>query len=274
MTMSYQEYETSVEMAQPIRLYTFSIGSRSWRYNSSDAQVVTVDGKLWLPAAIEDDGVKQTGESATDAMTIKAQSDIAPAQLFKLSPPSSRMSVVIAEKHIGDDEIYVQYVGEVSQYNEGTPGTATFVCETISATFDREGLRIGWQRSCPYALYDPATCRLDKTVFMVSATITSISASAVTVTGLGTGTAYSGGFIEWEHPVKGTERIGIESQTDGTIDLFGFPNDLYEGMTILVYRGCNQTPASCQSFGNYANYGGFTMLPGKSPFDGMDSPFF
>lgn len=272
--MSYQDFETSVESAQPVRLYTFSIGNRTWRYNSSDAQVLTSDGKLWLPAVIEDDGVKQTGESSTDAMTIRCQSDIAPAQLFKLSPPSSRMSVVIAEKHFDDEDVYVQYVGEVSQYNEGTPGTATFICETISATFEREGLRIGWQRSCPFALYDPATCRVDKIAFRVSVVITSISALTITVSAIGAGNAYSGGFVEWEHPVKGTERIGIESQSDGTIELFGFPNDLYVGMTILAYRGCNQTPSSCQSFNNYANYGGFPMLPGKSPFDGLNTPFF
>ena len=273
--MSYADFETSVELAQPIRLYAFTIGTRTWRYNSTDAQVLTSDGKVWLPASIEDDGVKQSGESTTDALTIRAQSNIAPAQLFKLATPSAAMAVVISEKHVDDSEVYVQYVGEVSQFSEDTPGTATFTCETISASFEREGLRIGWQRACPYALYDQATCKVQKESYRITSTVVAINGMDITINGMPAGsTNFSGGFIEWEHPVKGHERIGIEAQSENAVVLFGFPTELYVGMTILVYRGCNQTPDSCKSFGNYANYGGFPSLPGKSPFDGLNSPFF
>lgn len=272
--MSYGAFETSIESAMPIRLYRFVLSNRTWRYNSSDKEVLTLDGSLWLPAAIEDDGSRQSGESESDVLTITAQSNIAPVQLYKLSPPSSPVLITVFEKHVGDDELYVQYVGEVVQVQDSSSaGTATINCETISATMKREGLRLVWQRSCPHTVYDSG-CRLSPASQMVSATILSISQSTLVMSAMPTGSGFSGGFLEWDHPVKGTERMAIESQDGNQVLPFGATTPFHVGMTIQAYRGCNQTPATCQSFGNYANYGGVPTLPGKSPFDGISSPFF
>jgi hypothetical protein len=58
----------------------------------------------------------------------------------------------------------------------------------------------------------------------------------------------------------------------GSIAAFGDTSDLFPGMTITVYPGCQRTTAACESFQNRDNYGGFELMPGKSPFDG--TPFF
>lgn len=272
--MSYAEFESSVEDGAPVRLYAFTLNTTTWRYNTTDRQVLTVDGNVWLPAAIEDDGVKQSGDNISDALTITSQSDIAPVQLWKLAPPSATTRIVISEKHIGDDEVYVQYVGEVRQISEGTIGTATIKCETLSASLEREGLRMVWQRSCPHMVYDH-NCRLSATANSVSAVVQTINGQELVVVGMPAGSNdFTGGFIEWAHPIKGIERMAIEVQSNNVIAVFGFPTEIQVGMQITAYRGCNQTPAACKAFGNYLNYGGFEYLPGKSPFDGIASPFF
>lgn len=273
--MSYGQYESSIESAMPVRLYEFKLPGRTWRYNSTDKKVVTVDGKVWLSAAIEDDGLKITGEDVTDTLTITCEPGIAPVQIFTLAPPSATMRVTIFEKHIGDNELYVQYVGDVSQINHGASlGAVQIRCATLSETMEREGLRMVWQRSCTHTIYD-AGCKLNPANHVVPAVVQSVNATNVTVIGMPAGsTNFTGGYIEWMHPVKGIERMAIEGQNENSIITFGFPYELHPGMSIKVYRGCNLTPAACQAFGNYANYGGVPSLPGRSPFDGLHSPFF
>jgi uncharacterized phage protein (TIGR02218 family) len=274
--MSYADFETSIEDGAPIRLYQFTLGAVNWRYNSSDQQVVTTDGRVWFPAAISDDGAKHSGEATADALIITSSDVIAPVQLYKLSPPTEVMGVTILEKHIADTEVRTLYVGDVAQVNIPSPGMASITCETLSASMNREGLRLVWQRACPYALYDPVTCKVNKSLHKTDATINNITGTAVTFGSLGSPPAalFSGGFLEFTHPVKGIERIGIEASSGDVIYTFGPPNGLYVGLSVSLYRGCSQTPASCQSFGNYNNYGGVPSLPGRSPFEGLASPFF
>lgn len=273
--MSYGQYESSVESAMPIRLYEFALPGRAWRYNSSDKQVMTADGKVWLSASIEDDGLKISGDDVSDTLTITAEPGIAPVQLFALAPPSGIMRITIYEKHIDDAELYVQYVGEVTQINHGSsPSAVQIRCATLSETMEREGLRMVWQRACTHTMYD-SSCKLSPANHSVTAVVQAVDLTRLTVVGMPAGsTNFTGGYIEWSHPVKGLERMAIEGQNDNTIVTFGFPYEIHPGMTISVYRGCNLSPAACQSYGNYANYGGVPSLPGRSPFDGLHSPFF
>lgn len=272
--MSFADIEQSLEDAQPIFLYRFTLGARAWYYTSNATDVLTADGKLWTAAAISDDGVKQTGEAASDSLSIEAPTSIGPVQLFMGSPPSGSVGVTIFHKHASNVEVKVVYVGEISQVAFGTPGSASITCETLSATMRREGLRLGWQRSCPYALYDPVTCKVNKALFSETVKITAISGFNVTTTAL-TGTKYQGGFVEWVHPSKGTEFRAIESQSGNVLSIFGEVGEMYVGLEIKCYRGCNRSPTDCQSFSNYPNYGGVPAMPGKSPFDGTNSnPFY
>lgn len=272
--MTFATIEASLEDAQPVFLYRFTLGAKAWYYTSNATDVLTIDGKLWTAAAISDDGVKQTGEAASDSLSIEAPTSIGPVQLFMGSPPSSAVGVTIFHKHASNTEVKTVYVGEISQVSFGSPGAATINCETLSATMRREGLRLGWQRSCPYALYDEVTCKVDKTAHMETAKITAISGFNITVATI-SGTNYRGGFVEWTHPSKGVEFRAIESQAGSVLTIFGEIGEMYVGLEVKAYRGCNRTPEDCQSFSNYANYGGVPAMPGKSPFDGVNSnPFY
>jgi hypothetical protein len=178
------------------------------------------------------------------------------------------VEVIIFAKDAVDNELVTLYVGEVSQVNFPQPNKAALSCEALSVSMSREGLRLGWQRSCPFALYDAATCKINKAGFAVPATITEISGFNITVSAALSADIYPGGFFEWTHPVKGAEFRAIEAQNGSALRVFGSTLDLYVGLAITLYRGCDRTPATCRSFGNYDNYGGVPLMPGKSPFDG------
>jgi uncharacterized phage protein (TIGR02218 family) len=267
--MTYDTRERSLEDGQPVAMYQFRLGPTVWRYTSADKDVLS-NGHLWKAVAISDDGVKVTGESSTDALNITAPISIGPAQAYIGTPPSQAIMVAKLEKHEGDAEAIVSYSGEISQVDLSTPGAAVIVCETLSASMQRDGLRISWQRACPYAVYDPVTCKAPKASFASNTTVTGIANGALDCTGLSAHADgyYSGGFVEWTDPVRGLEFCTIESHIGNNIVMFGMTDLFYVGMQLVIYKGCTRTKEGCDSFSNYDNYGGVREMPGRSPFDG------
>lgn len=269
--MAFQDLETSVEDGRIVVFYQFTFGSTIWRYTSADRDLLVL-GNLWKAAAISDDGVRQTGEATADALTIEAPAWIGPSNLFMSGAPSKTIEVAILEKHESNADVVVIYTGEISQVNYQNPGRVTIICETLSASLAREGLRLGWQRSCPYALYDPLTCKVSKASFGYAVTVTAVSTKRLTLSGIAAEPDYkfSNGFMKWTHPLRGVEYIAIdESYLGGIVEVAGSIGDIFEGAAGTIYPGCNFTPEDCtDKFSNYDNYGGAPLMPGKSPFDG------
>lgn len=283
------------DYAIPVALYEFSLGSKVWRYTSNAVDVVDADGNVWESAAISDQGVSQSGEIVTDTFTITCSVDLVPARLYMYATPRSVMDIRMLSASLPDkvatpgfsgvdsslglqpilvSNRRVEYVGEVKQCGfDGAPGSANFTCEALGSTMDTEGLRLVWMRSCPYVVYDPLTCRLNKAAHASTTTIIDITGNWITVSP-GVSGDFAGGLLEAVHPVKGPETLTIEAGGGGSFLIFDGASDLSVGQSITVYPGCNQTPARCESFGNTLNYGGIKDLPGTSPFDGLSSPSF
>jgi hypothetical protein len=278
--MPFQDIESSLQFGRPISFYEFSMGSVVWRYTTAES-VITAGAQVWQPAAISDDGVRQTGEVSNDGVSIDAPQWVGPSQLFMSAAPSRVVRVRILDKHEQSPDMVVRYSGVIGQVGYPIPGRCKISCDTFQATMEREGLRLSWQRSCPYALYDPVTCKVSKAswegVFFVTRIVDSTVELVMTggpvqaasrVTGY-----FDNGFIEWPHPLRGVELIAVDSHqyVSGDIHaltLLSDPGELFAGATGKVYRGCSFTPSSCQGFANYDNYGGVPDLPSKSPFGG------
>lgn len=269
--MSYNANEYSIEDGRPIYLYRFALNDKTWRYTSADADLVKA-GQLWVAVPMSDDGVKQTGDAVTDSLNITCSTSIVPVQIYTHYPPSRDIQVAIFTSHEGDDEIRAIYVGEITQCSVLQPGTARLTCETFAATMQREGLRLGWQRNCPYALYDPVTCKVDKTAFGISGEVTEVVENVVKVPAIGGQQLglYRGGFVEWTDSVRGIERRGVEEHSvDMHLVMFGGADGIVAGTVLTIYPGCDRTVSACNTiFGNFDNYGGAPSLKGKSPFDG------
>lgn len=280
-----------------ITLYEFALGDRKWHYTSNTEDVIDQDSVLWEAATISNGRIKQSGEAVSDAVSLTTSRDIIPAQIWRLTPPTGVMTLRILRGTLDrlavpsvdtgavttidprrhDINITsVRYVGEIAQCSEEEPGTITFSIETLAATMSRAGLRLGWQRQCPHAIYDVRTCKLSKAAYQVDGTVTFVSGSLVTIPESGAFAAnyFAGGFLEHDHPVKGTEVLPIEASSGDVVTIFGYTTDLWPGVAVRLFPGCNQTPARCQEYGNYLNYGGIPDLPGKSPFNGVESPVF
>lgn len=271
--MSYDTIERSVEAGQPIYFYRFKLGTTGWFFTAADHDVPVAGSdppNVWKSVAIRDDGVKQTGEAVADALSITAPVNIGPVQVHLTAPPPSAIQVAIYHGHLGNSEIRRVYSGEVSSVKPGVV-EATIICETTAATMQREGLRLGWQRTCPYALYDSLTCKVSKSSYGVAMTITSVQGFYAFVDH-GEDHAdnyFGGGFVEWDHPIRGREFRGIELHNGNQFLIFGTVDDMYPGLRITAYPGCSRTSSTClNKFNNLGNYGGVPGMPGKSPFSG------
>lgn len=268
--MSYEQRENSTEQGRPDELYLFTLGSKEWCYTSGDQDGNFAD-RLFKAVPIKNSGIHISGEAATDAFTIEASSTIGPAQLFMFVPPSQTIWVQIWRRHTGESEYLVSYQGEITQINYPIPGKCVITSEMLSATLQREGLRIPWSRTCPYAVYDPDTCRKAKIDEAVPCMVLSVDGNDVVCTEIDAFDAgkFTGGMVEWDDPLHGGHEIRlIELHDSSVLTIFSTSAGMYTGLIVTVYRGCRQTVESCKELSNYDNYGGFPHLPGKSPFDG------
>jgi uncharacterized phage protein (TIGR02218 family) len=265
--MTFDTVESSQEKGRPFRGYQFVLGDTVWRYAATAQDYMDAEGRVWQAVAISDDGIKQTGEASSDVLTINAPFSIGPVQQHLMTPPAEAMQVTIHRSHIGsagNGEMRVVYSGEVRQVNIAEVGKAQITCETLGASMQRDGLRLGWQRTCPYALYDPLTCKVDKTAFATALRILSIDGFDITADGW-----VSGGFFQWTDPVRGVELRGIEKHVGNTLRVFGMLDDLYVGLVMTAYPGCARNYSTCGGkFNNSLNYGGVPHMPGVSPFAG------
>lgn len=267
--MAYELIEVSNDQGQPIFLYEFQLQSTVWAYTGAATDKI-IGGRRYTQCAISDDGIKQSGDASADVLNITAPSTIGPAQLYVGTPPASPVYVRIRHMHEGDTEAPLVYVGEVTQADLATPGTARISALPLAASMEREGLRLGWQRTCPYSVYD-SSCKVKKEDHALHATITQVENGLVTAPEFASVPSgrLNGGFLEWSHPIRGVEMRTIEEHIGDSIRMFGLSDGLYYGLKVIAYPGCDLMASTCHDvFNNLGNNGSVPHMPGKSPFDG------
>lgn len=183
---------------QPIFLYQFSRTSKPtlggpsvttfYRYTSSDQDWTDASDIVWRAVAISDDGIRQSGDTTADQLTITMPFDSAVPQLFVGSPPSDPIMAQIRHTNVDETDSFLAWAGVVAgvtrSASEGghSIGTASvgakIVCNTLGATMDRAGVRLSWSRQCPHDLYG-FECRANPASFVTTGTITAKTGSTI-----------------------------------------------------------------------------------------------
>lgn len=272
--MPFDALENSLAAGRPVRLFAFIRGTHQWSYSAGDRAVshltrsfIPVLGGIQL-----DGGISQGGDS--DGVIIAAPANLEVAQLYRGIPPSSAVTVIIYDRHYGDDDYLVSWVGEVQGVSWPAVDRCRMKCVSESAAQrEQAGLRLRWERSCPHCLYERG-CYVNRYLHAVSVTVLSMSATTIQVSSAGGHPDgwFTAGYAEWMVEGGNVERRAIDSHVGVALTLFGGTSGVPLG-DITLFPGCDQTPVTCNSkFGNMPNYGGFQHIPGRSPFDG--NPFF
>lgn len=266
--MSFDTLERSSYEARPRALYEFKLGESSWKYGSGEIDTV-VDGVGTFSAlVIKDEGFKESGSPDNEDVKISLPRTTAVAMLYRVLAPSQPVFVVMRRYNVGADDAPVVWVGTIKSSKTVGLNEIELTCRVAAASLDRPGLRLGWQRTCPHALYDHR-CTVDANAYRVEIPIESLSGSAIFSTAISAlaPAAFTGGYIEF--PLNGgIERRAIEMQTGPSLGLLEGTTAMTTGLRVTAYPGCARTIEACKKYNNLPNYGGFNYMPGKSPFDG------
>lgn len=271
--MSFTDFEKSISQGRPLRLYLFERGMDTyWAYTSADRNI-DFAGRTYRATAINDDGIRQTGETSNDMLKVLVPGNNDIAKLYKVAQPSIEVWLTIRDIDWNDPTAaLVVWSGSVASVSYPKNDRAEINCTGIETSLESNGLRRSYNRNCDHAIYSKG-CALKKYNYAVSATITALDGSSITCQLSATPLhSLTYGFIEWKVGDLSTETRGIDvtSGAGGSVlTLIGGTAGLKVGQVITVYPGCDQSSQTCHHvFNNMINYGGIRHLPGKSPFDG------
>lgn len=266
--MSFDQIERSNYDSIPTKLYEFTLASRTWRYASGE-QNVAHNGAVYLGIPISDSGMSQSGEIDGDDFTVTLPASAEFTQLFRGTPPSQFIRVLVRQANRGEEDAPIIWAGLVKNGRRTNVAEFQVTCRLLTASLNRLGVRLAWARGCHHALYD-RRCRVDKQLFAVVAQISGVDGSGFSAPVSSLGRDYlTGGFIEFNGVGGVLDRRAIESHEGTRIVLLGSADGLTNGMSVTLYPGCDRTSSTCElKFNNLSNYGGFDRMPKKSPFDG------
>jgi len=264
--MSFNDFETSLASARPIRLYDFSCGALHWLYATADRDIEHRQNR-YRACAISDDGIRQTGQASADMFHVSAPADIDVAQLYRQGRPSSKVSLTVRDLHHDDNESLVVWIGAVSDVKWPAQHNCVISCDPLGAKA-KTGLHLCWQRTCPYTLYDQ-NCRVDPARHRETFRIAAMDGLVLQGTINRPDGWFAGGYVEWDRGSGVVEQRGIMRHVHNSLTLIGGTAGLSVAQTVSIYPGCDALIQTCQDkFNNSINCGAITNLPGKSPFDG------
>lgn len=267
--MPFLPLDQSNYAGEPVLLYEFRRGGTSLYYANADRDIQTSNG-TFIATAMQNDGVKQTGETANDIFKITAPYALEIGEWYRYTPPSDLVYVIVRKFHYGDAEAVVSFIGTVVSVATEDLGQITINCQAISVSLKRTGLRLAWQRGCPHALYDQ-NCRADRNSFRIVRTIFQVLGKSIQLNGgLPTGAQWAGGYLEFQISGDTYERRLISSvAAGGLVYPLGQMDKYLPGMSLYLYPGCLHTSSWCDTFfNNKLNYGGFEYMPNRNPYDG------
>lgn len=265
--MTYEARETSMQLGEPLELYEFNYGMNVYRFTSAQTEV-NHNSETWEPAFLRRGSIDFSAEDGRNNLKIDTVRNFTIADLYRIMPPTDVILLTVHRLHAGDGESIVAWSGRLLNV-EFSGSRAAMICEPITTSLKRTGLRRIYQRQCSHVLYGSA-CSVNKADFAVPVTL-----SGVTGVTLGSATFglyadgfFAGGYIEFLNDGVIERRfITAHSGTQITINMPLLA--LAGGDSITAYAGCDHTMPTCKNtFNNLNNFGGFPYTPQKNPFGG------
>jgi len=269
--MSYDLIETSRDSGRPIELYEVGYAGNTWRYTSSDRDIVYLASTFKAVPCGRGD-IQPTAETDKCSLDFTFPRDAEIGEVFRVQPPSEVVTMTLFGQQYGDDEFVTLWKGRIINAEWSGP-YVKLTGESVFSSLRRAGLRRRYQLQCPHALFS-APCGVNRDAWKEVHANQSVSGLTLQVNGAaGKPTNYfSGGYVTWVNETNGnTEKRMIRtSSSTGEIVLSSSPLGLSGGQLVTLYPGCDHTlgVAGCPKFSNVANFGGMPFIPTKNPFGG------
>ena len=275
--VTYPNREASVDQAIPIGLFLIRYGTGSedhFAYSDSDIEVVH-DGITYVPIPIGRESIDSSGGLDNKTLTIQIAPRAEVATYLETRTPTQEVTLVIRQGHADDpdQEFLVVWSGRIVAATRKD----VFVeiqAESLATAMRRPGLHRGYQRSCPWALYE-FPCSAPRTIRATISPIT-IGRNVLGVPADWNGsydrTKFLGGYISWPDSTSGRTHvrtildITTQSATEDYLHIQGSTEGLDVASTLRIYLGCNHLTDDCiQLHDNIVNFGGQPFIPLVNP---------
>lgn len=268
--MTYASRESSIYSGKPIEFYRFVRGTDAWYFTNANVDTV-FNGITYEAKNVSRGDVQQTEEvSAADVEFTLPDDDPLVAAILNDVGPGVPILCTFFRNHVGElaTEARTFFVGTVVNLTiQGDE--AQLQCSSAQFDFENPVTRIYYQRSCPFILYEPNTCGVDKAAFTVNATVSAVSTDRkqITLSGVGNIGAgskyYENGIVRFD----GQDRFVTRQETDVIYLHVPFPAGPIVGQTVSVSAGCDHSVETCETrFSNEERFGGFPLIPLRSPW--------
>lgn len=278
--MSFDSFESSTELGDPVNLYLFRVGPNpadALAYTDAEAPItLIVEGIpiIFGPLPMDRDNIKSSGRIDKTTLETRMPRDCALVDLYKVYPPSYMVSLVIYSGHLSDPagEFKVMFAGRVR--NVALDGmVATVSADPVSSILARAGLRRNWQYGCMYVLYG-TLCQAQRVPrsTLVGSVLSGVSVRVTPVVPFDKPFAkFLNGTVEWTNADDRLERRNISAIVDaggGAYDLTltGSTSTIEAGQTMDMLLGCAHDTVDCETvFNNLLNFGGQPWIPLSNP---------
>lgn len=266
--MSTETRELSTYDAHPILLFTFQRNITRWRYTGADEDKI-VNTELYESYAIDAPPFEGSDDTSKSSINLDVVATLPFLDQYRSGAPSEVITLTINKYHEGESEIETPWVGRVVNvvFQENT---AKIRCEPVSTSMRRPVLPRRYQANCPYDLYNPKTCKVDKEAFKVIATVASVTGTTINspqFDALPDG-YFIGGYIEWSIG-SNIERRNIIAHVGANITVSLPFTGIAATVQVNAFPGCAHTMSVCNSkFNNVDNYGGQPFFGNKNPMTG------
>lgn len=261
--MSFATQETSQAAGAPLELYKFAMGTaQTWWLTSSDAAIAYL-ADTYVPTPITRSTFRPDNEAEGGTLTItlpRTHPLVLPFVGYSPEPP---MTLTIYQKHQGDAEVIVRWIGTVSSVLF-RGGTVTLTCLPSSAALRINVPRNTCQAQCNWALYS-AECGITSSAYVISGLVTVIAADTIQATVFA---SKPSGWLNngWVERANG-ERRWVVAHAGNVVTLMSPFLTLAVGETVSAFAGCDRTEYDClNKFNNAERFLGWPRVPTRNPF--------
>lgn len=264
--MAYDDYQNSEYGGNPILIFRFYAGARTWLYCNQKAPE-TRGSDVYLPLPISMGPTSQSAQEAPAGVEINLPSNDPLAVEFKPFLPPDPIQIDVYTRHRNDpaEEYRTVFIGECAACNFNDDGTATITCYPLDHNLDRVTPWPVYCAQCNWAVYSVG-CGVDPELFKTVGTVSAISANQVSAAAfapLGDGW-FSLGYVV---RVATGDRRWVINHVGDTLTLSAPFLGLGSGETLHAFAGCDGLELTCKDkFNNLPRHVGFNDVPRKNPF--------
>jgi len=260
--MTLSVIEASDYGGSPIEFYKFRYGAQIYYQVSATEEQLGPLGVTYSPRQITCKETNNSSEINKNPIDLIVDKSNEITYIFRTGQPDDVLFLSRYVRHTNDvdSEFLLNWQGRVSNCQfEGD--YAKLICEPVSNSAKRLGLRSKYQKLCRHSLYDN---RCQASELKENITINVVNPTSISVLGITQADGfYNGGNLVLENNAM---RM-VVSQVGGVLQITSPFNNISSGMNAQIIAGCDHTRETClNKFNNFLNYGGFPYIPTKNPF--------